>query len=395
MDKFFSNKNLFKKMLVYTSAAMLFTAIPTLPASAAENTQIPGTADIPAPPESQPSANNVPAEAPDASSSGTDTAPTQNTETPLPQLPADAADTTLQLPADAATVPPVPEPVPADQGRVAVTPMQSTVYAASPKGLNVRSGPSTSHIKLGTLKYGDAIAVTGITADNWYQIQYSGGVGYILADYVSATPLTTETPTPAAPAVENPPAENPVTPDTAVSTPDTGTLPDESLEDEDDEMLTEEDTFTGNPAVTGHLIGTPVLLVLGLAIVGIMALIGYTVYSLFKKEDDATDEYGEDDYYSDEQYYENRYYEDGQYDEYYENEQYADSEYYGDGQYSVNEYCADEQYTDDEYYADGQYPDDEYYENEQYPDSEYYEDEQYSDDGYYENGQYPDNNKKH
>lgn len=350
MVKNIFHQTLFRKMLIYTSAAVLFITVPALPASAAENTQ---------------------------------------------QFPADT--NTAQLSADTVTATPVSEPAPADQGGVAVTPMQTTVYAASKKGLNVRSGPSTSSSKLGTLKYGEAITVTGITADNWYQIQYGGNVGYVLADYVSDTPLTTQNTASDPPAAENPPAENPVTPDTDVSTPDNEAVSGEDTEAAAGEPQTDEDVFTGNPPVTSSLIGTPVILILGLAVVGVMSLIGYSVYSLFKKDEDYEDEsYPDDDYYEDEDD------EDGQYadSEVYEDEQYADSEDYEDQQYADNEVYKNEQYADDNYYENEQYPDDKYenrrhagnkyYENRRYPDNGYYENGQYTDDEYYEDGQYSD-----
>ena len=99
--------------------------------------------------------------------------------------------------------------------------MQSTVYAATQNGLNVRSGPSTKHSKIGTLKYGQEITLTGKTADNWYQIKYAGTVGYILADYVSSTPLT---------GTEQPDNESPVTESTALEeTPDNALPPTEPI----------------------------------------------------------------------------------------------------------------------------------------------------------------------
>jgi len=340
-------------MLIYTSAAVLFITVPVQPASAAENTQ------------------QFPADA--------------NTA----QIPTDAAEVS-QIPADTVTVAPVSELAPADQGGVAVTPMQTTVYAASQKGLNVRSGPSTTSSKLGTLKYGEAITVTGITADNWYQIQYGGNVGYVLADYVSDTPLTTQNTASDPPAAENPPAENPVTPDTDVSTPDNEAVSGEDTEAAAGEPQTDEDVFTGNPPVTSSLIGTPVILILGLAVVGVMSLIGYSVYSLFKKEDDSDEDYeDEDESYPDEDYYEDGDYEDDQYADnaYYEDEQYTDNAYYKDEQYAHDEYYESEQYADDEYYEDGQYADDEYYEDGQYADDAYYEDEQEFDTEFYEYSQ--------
>ena len=139
-----------------------------------------------------------------------------------------------EAPSDTVTITPLPNP--ADQGTFDVTPMQSTVYAASQKGLNVRSGPSTSHSKLGTLKYGQEITVTGKTSDNWYQVQYSGSVGYVNADFVSDTPpVSTQTPDVQVPAAENPVPDNPGTepePVPPVEEPDTETDSEAQTDDE-------------------------------------------------------------------------------------------------------------------------------------------------------------------
>ena len=196
MDKTFPVKNCFRKMIVCASAAVLLTAAPVLSIAAAE----PNT------PQTQP----VPPQTTDTVTDTTGTQPPQNippAETPLPPTPADGINAIPpQTPSDPTTDTLTSETAPADQVIVEVTPMQTTVYASSQKGLNVRSGPSTTHSKLGTVKHGQAITVTGITADNWYQIQYAGGVGYVLSDFTSSTPpASTEKP-----AVDNSAAESPV-----------------------------------------------------------------------------------------------------------------------------------------------------------------------------------------
>lgn len=50
-------------------------------------------------------------------------------------------------------------------------------------GLNVRSGPGTSHGKLGALTYGSTIEVSAI-ADGWASIKYSGKDAYVSASYI-------------------------------------------------------------------------------------------------------------------------------------------------------------------------------------------------------------------
>lgn len=346
VDKTFY-KNKFKKVILYTSTAIIFAASPALSVCAAET-------------NAQQETISIPAEIPNNTTSGTDAPPTQttplpqtpaDTTVPTPQTPADTIPVTPQAPTDAATVTPLPEPAPADQDTFDITPMQSTVYAASAKGLNVRSGPSTNHSKLGTLKYGQEITVTGKTADNWYQIQYSGGIGYVLADFVSTTPpANTQNPVPETPAPE--------TPDT-----NTGEIPpDESPDDVLSSDLQSEDTPSegGNTAVISRLVETPVVVGIVVAIIGVIALIAYSVYSLFKKDTNATDE---DEYYEDDDPYS---------DEYDDEDEllYPDDEYYEDN----------EPYPDDEDDADNEY------DTEQYSDAEYDEDDiQYSDDEYYEN----------
>lgn len=311
-------------MLAYASAAMIFATAPALPAHAAEagSQTTDMSVETPAQQESQP-----------ASSDGSGATPVPGTNTP-------------QTPTDATTITPLPEPAPADQGASDVTPMQSTVYAASPKGLNVRTGPSTEYGKLGSpLKYGQEITVTGITTNNWYQIQYSGSVGYVRADLVSSTPPATDqnpaAGNPGTNAAENPAAENPDT-NTAETPPAEIPANDPVSESQTEDGSSEEGEYT---EVTTGLLGTPVLIVLGAAIVGVMVLIGYSVYNLFKKET-VTVEYG---------------------DEYYEDEQYPDEEYYEDYEYYQEE-------PDDGDYEDERYSDEEYYEDDQYSDEEYYED---------------------
>ncbi|MDE6363485.1 MAG: SH3 domain-containing protein, partial [Lachnospiraceae bacterium] len=282
-------------------------------------------------------------------------------------------------------------PTPSDQNNVQVTPMQSTVYAATQNGLNVRSGPSTKHSKIGTLQYGQAITVTGKTADNWYQIKYAGNTGYILADYVSATPLTnTEHPDTDAPDTQTPASEE---------NPDSETVSVPPIVDDITEHESDPDASAAidNEAdVVSNLLGTPIVMILAFAILGVLALIAYSVYNLFRRDNTPSEEY--DAYYEDnedEQYYEDEYYEDNENGLYYGVEYYEDN---ADEQYDEDAYYEDNtdiQYADDEYYqedeSDTTYDDDEYYQEDEsdttYDDEYYQEDESdttYADDEYYE-----------
>lgn len=390
MDNGFFTQKRLQKMVASTLAAMIFTAAPVLSLSAAETT-------------SQAEVSSVPTAPPGNTPSNTEAPPSQDAslpELPASQPPVDANTNTIIIQTSEDTVPAAPSP--ADQDTSGVTPMQSTVYAASQKGLNVRSGPSTSHSRLGTLQYGQSITVTGKTANNWYQIQYSGGIGYVLADLVStAPPVTSQTPAAQNPSTEDPSTENPV-PENPEETPPAAAPDNET----GSEIQTQDSSSEeGNDMSVSQLIDTPVVIGLIAAILGVMALIGYTVYSLFKKSSDTADEYYEDDesyeegLYSDDEYYEDdeRYPDGG----YYEEELFSDDEYYADEPYSDDEYYADEPYPDDEYSGEEPYSNDEYYEEESYPDDEYYEEELYSDDEYYDDNEpysdedyYEDNDKR-
>ena len=60
-----------------------------------------------------------------------------------------------------------------------VLPLDQRMHAVT--NANVRSGPSTSHDRLKTLKSGDVVSVTGRTEDGeWYRVDFAGGrVGYV------------------------------------------------------------------------------------------------------------------------------------------------------------------------------------------------------------------------
>lgn len=63
----------------------------------------------------------------------------------------------------------------------------SSQYKVTAKsGLNVRSGPGTSHGKLGALAYGATIDVHSIE-NGWASIAYSGKAAYVSASYITAT----------------------------------------------------------------------------------------------------------------------------------------------------------------------------------------------------------------
>ena len=55
--------------------------------------------------------------------------------------------------------------------------------AVNGEDVNVRSGPGTGYEALGQVSRGVTLTVTG-KSDNWYQVEYKGGTGYIIEDYV-------------------------------------------------------------------------------------------------------------------------------------------------------------------------------------------------------------------
>ena len=80
--------------------------------------------------------------------------------------------------------------VPANQ--IVVDPISEVRYSTS-KHLNVRARWSTDSARLGYLKKGEAVEVTGIVRRNgkdygWYQINYNGVTGYASAKWLKSSP---------------------------------------------------------------------------------------------------------------------------------------------------------------------------------------------------------------
>ena len=80
---------------------------------------------------------------------------------------------------------------------VAITEMDATMYATT--GVNVRESYSAESNKLRTVGIGEAVHVTGQTADgSWYRIEDTGsGEGFISAQYLSTEKPVIEQPAPA------------------------------------------------------------------------------------------------------------------------------------------------------------------------------------------------------
>lgn len=88
------------------------------------------------------------------------------------------------------------------QQSLSFTDVNETVWATGT--VNIRSGPNTSHDKLGTLSKGDQILRTGIgvgDCSGWSRIQLSdGAIVYVSSQYLSTTRPSTPTPsTPTSP----------------------------------------------------------------------------------------------------------------------------------------------------------------------------------------------------
>lgn len=62
--------------------------------------------------------------------------------------------------------------------------------------VNVRKGPGTDYDKIGTVREGDIVAITGESHDGWYRIEYDGGTGFIYGQYVSVLSGEPETSAP-------------------------------------------------------------------------------------------------------------------------------------------------------------------------------------------------------
>lgn len=98
-----------------------------------------------------------------------------------------SVETATAVPSGQPTVTPTPTPTATSEaGRAAVVNCSDS--------LNVRSAPSTSASKVGTLKRGDNITVLSET-NGWAKIKYKGGVAYVNASYIRYVDAPTDAPT--------------------------------------------------------------------------------------------------------------------------------------------------------------------------------------------------------
>ena len=101
---------------------------------------------------------------------------------------------------------------------VSITEMDVTMYATT--GVNVRESYSSESNKLRTVGIGEAVHVTGQTADgSWYRIEDAGvGEGFISAQYLSTEKPVIEQPAPVEQVVEQPVVEQSAPAETTPST---------------------------------------------------------------------------------------------------------------------------------------------------------------------------------
>ena len=149
----------------------------------------------------------VPGEEDPTKHSSTETsAPTESTTAPTDATtaPTDSGSSTTapteedQVPTtstEAETEPPVTEEPNTDPTFATEVPTESpvetfvevdeTVYAIS--SVNVRSGPSTDDMIVGSLSYGESVQRTGIGNKGWSRVIYKGEEAYVYASYLSTT----------------------------------------------------------------------------------------------------------------------------------------------------------------------------------------------------------------
>lgn len=73
----------------------------------------------------------------------------------------------------------------ADEEKVyTVTPFDEIRVMYASNSVNVRKGPSTDFEKVGSLKLGQEVSVTGQADTDWYEIQYGGGCSYVSNKYL-------------------------------------------------------------------------------------------------------------------------------------------------------------------------------------------------------------------
>ena len=119
-----------------------------------------------------------------ASTDSTDgtTSPTEETQAPTEPTEAETEPPATEAPN---TDPTFATEVPTESPVETFVDVVETVYAIST--VNVRSGPSTDDMIVGSLSYGESIQRTGIGNKGWSRVDYNGEEAYVYASYLSTT----------------------------------------------------------------------------------------------------------------------------------------------------------------------------------------------------------------
>ena len=110
------------------------------------------------------------------------TSPTEETQAPTEPTEAETEPPATEAPN---TDPTFATEVPTESPVETFVDVVETVYAIST--VNVRSGPSTDDMIVGSLSYGESVQRTGIGNKGWSRVEYKGEEAYVYASYLSTT----------------------------------------------------------------------------------------------------------------------------------------------------------------------------------------------------------------
>ena len=115
-------------------------------------------------------------------STAASTSPTEETQAPTEPTEAETEPPATEAPN---TDPTFATEIPTESPVETFVDVVETVYAIST--VNVRSGPSTDDMIVGSLSYGESIQRTGIGNKGWSRVDYNGEEAYVYASYLSTT----------------------------------------------------------------------------------------------------------------------------------------------------------------------------------------------------------------
>ncbi|MGN1180869.1 MAG: SH3 domain-containing protein [Suilimivivens sp.] len=128
--------------------------------------------------------------------------------------------------------------------------------------VNVRKGPGTDYEKIGAVRQGDPLTITGKTSDEWYRIEFQGEEGFVYGQYIRVVRVNS------------------------------ADMEDTVGEQPEDREAQEEETARFGGGVFKAIAVTVIIAV-------IIVMIILTLRSLRQSEEDEEDEYDEDDEYDD------------------------------------------------------------------------------------------------